>query len=93
MVYSRWSNSFFYTAAQTGAPHISAAKLQIHPQQGDAKTVRYDMLSAVDANWVALNFPEVPMHQLSELVALVKEFRRDMERNVYRYKGHKQPIW
>jgi hypothetical protein len=93
MVYSRWSDSFFYTAAQTGAPHISASKLQINPRIGDSRTVRYDFLADIDSHWVALNFPDTPMHFLSQLVKLVKEFRRDMEHNVYPYKGFKQPTW
>jgi len=93
MVYSRWSDSFFYTAAQTGAPHISASKLTINPRTGNSRTVRYEDLTDVDAHWVALNFPDTPMHLLPQLVKFVEAFRVDMERNVYPYKGFKQPTW
>jgi hypothetical protein len=93
MEYSRWSQSFFYARALTGEPQIDASLLFIHPQIGDAKTMSYSKLANVDANWVALNFPDAPMDCLYELVEIVARFRHDMERSVYRYRGFKVPTW
>jgi hypothetical protein len=93
MVYSRWVHSFFYTEALTGEPCIAASKLFINPRNGDAKTMSYSELAVVDANWVALQFPDTPMDNLYELVEIVARFRHDMERSVYRYRGFKVPCW
>jgi hypothetical protein len=93
MEYSRWANSFFYARALTGSPEIDASQLFIHPREGDAKTMSYATLANVDANWVALNFPHTPMDYIHELLEIIKRFRHDMERSVYRYRGFKVPIW
>lgn len=93
MAYSRWADSFFYADSLTGEPCIDASLLFIHPKTGDAKTMSYHNLADVDAHWVALNFPDVPMECLHQLVEIVSKFRHDMKYNVYRYKGFKVPTW
>lgn len=93
MSYSKWADSFWYTAETTGAPHINGATLFIHPKKGESKTFSYAELSVLelDTHWVALNFPDVPDMFLAEVLFFIDAFMQDMRRNRYRYSGYKEP--
>lgn len=94
MSYSSWSQSYWYTAECTGAPHINKSTLFVHPRKGEAKTFTFEELTAteLDRHWVCAHFPDVPDMHLNEVLFFIDAFINDMRRNRYRYDGFKQPV-
>jgi hypothetical protein len=104
MAYSRWSdasgfNCFWYTSPETGGTdHIDRAHLTINPKVGDRQIFTYEELKRADQDqlldecWIADRFPDAPMRSHSDLLRFIHIFFEDMEHNVFRYRGHKQPI-
>lgn len=94
MAYSRWRDSYWYTSALTGAPHINESVLFVNPKNGQGRQYTYVQLKklTLDISWVSTQFPEVPMHYLSQLLFFIHAFLDDMRANIYRYQGHKEPV-
>jgi hypothetical protein len=94
MAYSRWADSYWYTSALTGAPHINESVLFINPRKGQGRQFLFSQLEhqTLDTQWVSKHFPDAPMHHLSPLLFFIHAFIDDMRSNVYRYHGFKEPV-